>query len=120
MKKEIIKNLLRESGNNPHIKHVEIANKAEDEEHEEKYDKISNLLGNDIFNHAAIVRKLSGEKWKGNSEATNRSLFRKKLNKEPNEDGSVYEFDDETLSDIQKILMGLSSTINHKIGRQGK
>jgi hypothetical protein len=77
-------------------------------------------MSNDVINHAAVVRKMSGESWTGNSEATNRSKFRKKLNKTTNDEGSSYSFDDDDISQIEKTLMGLSSTITNTIGRQGK
>ena len=37
-----------------------------------------------------------------------------------NDQGGSYSFKPETLSDIQKILMGVSSKISNSIGRQGK
>jgi Na+-transporting NADH:ubiquinone oxidoreductase subunit NqrF len=119
MKKTDIKNLLRERGT-PHLQHVVKPKSSDNEAKSNDYDKVVKLLNNDIFNHAAIVRQLKGEPWAGNTEATNRSLFRKKLKKMTNDEGGEYSFDEETLSDIQKILMGVSSTINHSIGRQGK
>mgnify|MGYP000724558478 CR=1 FL=1 len=83
-------------------------------------DKIINLLKNDIINHAAVVRKMTGSEWTDNSEATNRSKFRKKLNKMTNDEGSVYSFDEDEISQIEKVLMNLSSSITNTIGRQGK
>jgi hypothetical protein len=124
-KNKIIKYLreeinLDEAGKTPHIQHA-IKPKTNDTISKDiEYDKIVKLLNNEIFNHAAIVRQLKGEPWAGNTEATNRSLFRKKLNKLNNDEGGTYSFSDETVADIQKILMNVSSTISHSIGRQGK
>jgi hypothetical protein len=127
MKKKEIKKFLRENavelseaGNEPHINHAKKTKSNDDAVADSEYDKVAKLLGNDIFNHAAIVRQLHGEPWGGNEEATNRSLFRKKLNKLGNDDGGSYSFSEETIGDIQKILMNVSSTITHSIGRKGK
>lgn len=81
-----------------------------------KYEKIRSLLSNEIFNHAAIMRQLG---WEG-KEDTNRSLFRKKLNMEPNDTGGVYEFDEADLLKISDILMRTSSQIKKSVGRNGQ
>lgn len=103
----------------PHMKTAVKTKPAEEVSQSNDYDKVVKLLNNDIINHAAIVRGLKGEPWVGNTEATNRSLFRKKLKKMSNDEGGEYAFSEETLSDIQKQLMNLSSSINHSLGRQG-
>lgn len=123
MKKDNIQKLLRERTHAKGTSHLNTAVSAksnDDAVSDNEYDKVTKLLNNDIFNHAAIVRQLKGEPWAGNTEATNRSLFRKKLKKMSNDDGGSYAFSEETLSDIQKILMNVSATISHSIGRQGK
>lgn len=79
------------------------------------YDKIAALLNNPIVNTAAICELVLGDK-----EATNRSLFRKKLNREANDSGSTYSFDEDELLKIQNALMNFSTTIRKSIGRQGK
>ena len=79
-----------------------------------KYQKIQGLLSNEIFNHSEIIRKLWGE-----DDATKRSLFRKKLHRETNDEGSTYEFNDEELTKISNILMDTSTEIRKKIGKQG-
>lgn len=121
MDKDKIKKILRESGVKPHHSPVQKPKTSAEAAAENKSDKITKLLlGNDIINHAAVVRKMTGEEWTGNSEATNRSKFRKKLNKMVNDEGGTYTFDDDEIGQIEKILMGLSSTITNTIGRQGK
>lgn len=127
MEKETIKNLLRENSKNlnedaenSRIKATVTHGDESEDDKSKGDDKILQLLNNDIINHAAVVRKMTGEEWVGNSEATNRSKFRKKLKKLNNDDGSPYSFDEDEVGQIEKILMGLSSTINHTIGRQGK
>jgi hypothetical protein len=116
MKEAKIKKVLREAT----VKKSKSSTKSDDSVEDKKIDNISTLLSNDIINHAAIVRKMTGEDWVGNSEATNRSKFRKKFNKLSNDEGSMYSFDDEEVSQIEKILMNLSSTITSTIGNQGK
>lgn len=80
-----------------------------------EYDKIQALLGNDIFNHSEIIRKL----W-GDDDATARSLFGKKLRRDTNDTGSVYSFDDSEITKITTILMNTSSEIRKQVGKQGK
>lgn len=119
MDKKEIKSLLRER-QSPHIKTAVKTPSGDNEAKSNDYDKVVKLLDNEIFNHAAIVRQLKGKPWGDNTEATNRSLFRKKLNKEKNDEGSEYQFSEETMSDVQKILMNVSSSITNSLGRQGK
>lgn len=76
-----------------------------------KHDRVKALLSNNVFNHAGVIEKL----W-GDSEASNRSLFRKKLNRELNDNGVPYEFDDEELTDIVKILKDTSMQITKSLG----
>jgi len=80
-----------------------------------QYDKIQALLGNEIFNHSEIIRKL----WK-KDDATARSLFKKKLDRATNDTGSVYSFDEGELTRIATILMNTSTEIRKQIGKQGK
>lgn len=89
--------------------------KKADEGGGSQYQKIQGLLSNEIFNHSEIIRKLWGE-----DDATKRSLFRKKLHRENNDQGSTYEFKDEELTKIANILMDTSTEIRKSIGRQGK
>lgn len=127
MKKTDIKKLLRErtteitESPNPHVNHVKPAKSNDEASKDNEYEKVVKLLDtNDIINHAAIVRRMKGAEWSDNSEATNRSKFRKKLKKMTNDEGGAYMFNDDELTQIQKTLMGLSSTITHSLGRQGK
>jgi hypothetical protein len=109
--KEFIKNKLDEAT----IKLQEKDDSPEKEGGGGKYQKIQGLLSNEIFNHSEIIRKLWGE-----DDATKRSLFRKKLHRETNDEGSTYEFDDTELTKISNILMDTSSEIRKKVGKQGK
>jgi RNA polymerase-interacting CarD/CdnL/TRCF family regulator len=76
-----------------------------------EYKKVQDLLGNDIFNHAAIVKKLWGSK-----NATNRSKFRKKLHQETTESGETHLFTGEELSKIIQILTDTSVEIRKNVG----
>ncbi len=82
-----------------------------------QYDKIQALLGNEIFNHSEIIRKLWGE---NKDDATARSLFKKKLDRATNDTGSVYSFDEGELTKIATILMNTSTEIRKQVGKQGK
>jgi len=121
MEKKEIKQILREkSGIKKHYNAVTHAKDTTEASAENASDKIKSLLGNDIINHAAIVRKMTGADWDGNSEATNRSKFRKKLNNLANDEGYNYSFDEDEIKQIEKILMSTASSISNTIGRQGK
>ena len=131
MKKKEIKKILRENiveldeaNSNTKIKSTKkiVQDKDSDEsEDQRKGDTVSNLLkNNDIINHAAVVRRMTGQEWVDNSEATNRSKFRKKLNRMTNDEGGAYSFDEDEISEIEKVLMSLSSTISTTIGKQGR
>lgn len=80
-----------------------------------RYDKIKSLLGNNVFNHAGIIEKLWGE-----SSATKRSLFRKKLNRLDNAEGGKYEFSDDEITRISNILMDTSRDIKKAVGSKDK
>ena len=69
-------------------------------------DRVYNILNKDIFNHAAIIRDL----W-GNSDGKNRSLFRKKLERESKSGGEAYDFTDSEINKISSILIDASSQI---------
>lgn len=77
-----------------------------------KYEKVKDLLANNIFNHAGVIERLWGE-----ADATNRSLFRKKLEQELNDNGTPYSFDDNEVSRIISILMDTSKQINKKFNK---
>lgn len=73
-----------------------------------QYGRVQTLLKNPIWNHAAIIKKLWGKK-----TATERSLFRKKLNRMDNDSGSKYEFTEEEISEILSILSNAASAVTH-------
>lgn len=72
-------------------------NKGADKGGKALYASVSSILNNPMINHAEVIRQL----WSDSDNASARSLFRKKLNREKmsNGDGS-YEF---TLDELIKI-----------------
>ena len=64
------------------------------------YKRVQGKLENDLFNHAAVMRRLN---WEGD-ENTNRSLFEKKLKRAKNDAGGIYEFTKEELEKILSII----------------
>lgn len=89
------------SGNNNTEKGDEDKEKSsgdEGKEYEGLYNRVKKELSNDLYNHAHIMRQLN---WDGNDD-TNRSLFRKKLEREKMSDSNeTYKFDK---SELEKIL----------------
>jgi len=100
--KDRIKQLLKESSEGE--KESQASSSAQ-------YQRIYSLLKDKIFNHAEIIEKLWGDK-----EATNRSLFGKKLNHDPNASGVKQEFNDEEIRKIAQILLDTSSEIKKNLG----
>jgi len=46
--------------------------------------------------------------------ATDRSLFSKKLRREKNDEGGVYQFDDKELASVMKVINNPASYLNVK------
>jgi hypothetical protein len=97
-----------EKGTEPDVSQYE-----DESEISSKYEKVKDLLANNIFNHAGVIERLWGE-----ADATNRSLFRKKLEQELNDNGTPYSFDDDEVSKIISILMDTSKQINKKFSKK--
>ena len=84
---------------------IEEAEGGQDNAGEGQYDRLKQILSNDIINHAGVIRRMKG--W-GDADATARSLFRKKLHQEKNDEGGSYEFEEAEVEDIFSILMDVS------------
>lgn len=112
MKKAILESL-RE------LTHIDEKRGSEGEEEKKgtsgQYERVRSLLSNNIFNHAGVIEQLWGSK-----DATKRSLFRKKLNIEKNDEGGTYEFSEEEISKIISILMDTSRQINTSLSKVQK
>jgi len=109
MEKNIIKAILRESLN---------VTEGEDK-------KTGKKNKNTEKDYAEIQRKLDGTMLKANQvmaaaglgssdNATDRSLFSKKLRREKNEEGGLYQFNDEELGTIMKVINNPASYLNTK------
>jgi hypothetical protein len=84
---------------------IEEAHGTKDNAGEGAYGRLKEILSNDIINHAGVIRRMKG--W-GDADATARSLFRKKLHQEKNDEGGTYEFEESEVEDIFSILMDVS------------
>jgi hypothetical protein len=87
---------------------------------DEAYSRIKGILDNPIFNHAEIARRLWDPK-NEKEEATLRSLFRKKLNREKNADsGYTYSFTKIEAETITDILSDIEQKISRALPRRKK
>ena len=109
MEKNIIKAILRESLN---------VTEGEDK-------KTGKKNKNTEKDYAEIQRKLDGTMLKASQvmaaaglgdpkNATDRSLFSKKLRREKNDEGGLYQFSDEQLGKIMKVINNPASYLNTK------
>ena len=79
------------------------------------YDNIKSALDNELINHAAVIRGL----W-GDSDATNRSLFKKKLDGSKSDSGSKYRFSEHELGKITSILTTFRDDLGGAITKEKK
>jgi len=84
----------------------------EDKATEGDYERLRGILNNPIINHAGVIEQLWGTK-----DATKRSLFRKKLAKDTNDEGGVYEFDKEEMAKLFSILDNLKNAMSSSLDR---
>src|SRR5688572_4730272 len=114
MDKNRIKHILRENTIKEEGETAQPTGGRDERKHQTKddtkYDRLTRLLDNNIFNHAGIIEKL----W-GDSDATNRSLFGKKLKRAKNDEGGEYQFSEEEISKILQILQNTSNDIKHTV-----
>lgn len=98
-------------------KQLRVLSENTDKETEEKrdtdvsYEKIVNLLQDPIINHSAVIRTMAHDPWNNSSDDTNRSLFKKKVDRAKNDEGSEYRFNEEDLAAIKKTLTTASTSI---------
>jgi hypothetical protein len=105
IKKELSK-LAKESG----IKSINESNVTSKKD-QIKYSRVQKLLSNELYNHSEIIRRLGGD-WE--DTGAKRSLFRKKLLKLENDNGSKYHFTPEEVNKILDILTAAANEINPK------
>lgn len=82
------------------LENEEVNSSNTDKEVSGLYKRVQGKLANDLFNHAAVMRRLN---WEGDDN-TNRSLFEKKLKRAKNDAGGRYEFTKEELEKILTII----------------
>lgn len=107
IKKEIRNKLIYENVKNIVEEEVKQYVKAKINEDEisknSKRKSVMNMLKDTKFNHAELARNLWHPKDKG-EEDTYRSLFSKKANGTPDNDGAIRHFDDEEINKLYQIL----------------
>jgi len=115
--KDKIKSILRENIESVNEEAPTNPNEKEGTEKatEGDYERARAILKNDMINHAGVILRLWGSK-----DATKRSLFRKKLYQETNDDGGTYEFDKEEMAKLISILDNLSQEVQGTIVQHKK
>ena len=113
MKKDIIKQKLRENLL-AHLTETEPKPEAKPEKgknYEKDYDEVQRKLDGTMLK-ASQVMAASGQ---GNpDDATDRSLFSKKLRRDTNDQGGLYQFDEKELASIIKVINNPASYLNVK------
>lgn len=80
-------------------------NATDEEASDEDYVEIVNkLMKNDIINHSAVMRRMGGIGSWGQADATERSLFEKKLKRKKNDEGGTYRFTKHEAKRVKNIL----------------
>jgi hypothetical protein len=121
MNKEIIKNRLRESLF-PNVKEEQTADSSKQASDNKKTSETDNKHEKD---YGELERKLDGTMLKASQvmaaaglgspkNATDRSLFSKKVRREKNDEGGLYQFSQEDLSSIMKVINNPASYLNIK------
>lgn len=107
IKEEIRKKLIYENVKNIVEEEVKQYVKTKINEDETSKDSkrkaVMNMLKDTKFNYAELARNLWHPKDKG-EEDTYRSLFSKKANGTPDNDGAIRHFDDEEINKLYQIL----------------
>lgn len=108
VKKEITKKLLHENIKNLVREEVKkyIVNKINEDNggtQDTKRKAVMNMLKDTKFNHAELARNLWHPKDKS-EEDTYRSLFSKKANGTPDNDGAIRHFTEEEINQLYQIL----------------
>ena len=121
MKKDIIKNKLRESlfdrireaGQNTEeasARKDKDSNKSDAKNKDEEsrstkmdYNDVQNYFDKDLaFSQVAVMKKALG--WEDDKVGANRSLFGKMLHQDKNDEGGLYQFDDDQLDRVRTAI----------------
>ena len=124
-------NIIEKLHNLKYNKLAESLNEADEDEEDKKgpdetdgeysesesitYDSIKLALENELINHAAVIRAL----W-GDSDATNRSLFKKKVDGAESESGSKYRVSETELGKITSILTTFRDDLGGALERKNE
>ncbi len=99
MKKNYIKQLLREAL----LPIDEAENSSNDKNIKKDYADIRNALGKDLApSQVGVMKDALG--WSDDRGGVNRSLFGKMLHQDANDEGSLYQFNDEQIAKIRTSL----------------
>ena len=100
-----IDNKLKPNPDTPMEEAEKGSDSGDDNASDEDYVEISNkLLRNDIINHSAIMRRMSGVGNWGQADDNERGLFEKKLKRNKNDGGGTYRFTRQEAQKIKDIL----------------
>ena len=122
MKKDIIKNKLRESlfdrireagqntEENSKPRKDKDSNKSDAKNDDENsrstkmdYNDVQNYFDKDLaFSQVAVMKKALG--WEDDKVGANRSLFGKMLHQDKNDEGGLYQFDDDQLDRVRTAI----------------
>lgn len=100
MEKQRIKQLLRESLPILNTEEKEPSN-GKDDRHEKSYQEIERKLDGTLLKASQVMAAAGlGDP----TNATDRSLFSKKVRRERNDEGGLYQFDEKELASVIKVL----------------
>ena len=86
------------------VAETEVSREQEEASDEDYIELDNKLVGSDIINHSAVMRRMKGIGSWGQSDATERSLFEKKLKRKKNEEGGTYRFTKQEAQKIKDVL----------------
>lgn len=118
MGKQLIKNILREglldklreAGKNPqekedlkNTKDKSAPRKNDDRSTKMDYNDVQNYFKKDLsFSQVDVMKKALG--WEDDETGANRSLFGKMLHQDRNDEGGLYQFDDDQLDRVRTAI----------------
>jgi len=111
MDKDRIKHILREAFVNPISEEEQAQNQANAQKFDKDYAEVQNKLTNTMLKQSQVMAAAG----LGNpNDATDRSLFSKKVHKEKNDEGGLYQFDHDELGSVIKVLNNPAAYLNVK------
>lgn len=113
MKKNVIKEILRESLT-PQLKEEDkepTSDKKDDKKFEKDYSEVQSKLQNTMLKQSQVMLAAGMGDPKN---ATDRSLFSKKVRKDKNDEGGLYMFDEKELASVIKVLNNPTAYLNVK------